>query len=131
VLRVFLIAQYWVTDTPQDKRALGRAAAPALDFETRTQMITPAGHRDYVANTSRHALWQRWLVSWGGSLAQASGDGRFQMPRAPGAAAPLALFLAPKSFGLSGYWGLNRDEPARIGAETSSRSRLSQLPFPY
>ncbi len=52
VLMVFLIAQYWVTDTPQSNAALAEAAAAfRMSFETRAQMITLLATGIYVANT--------------------------------------------------------------------------------
>ncbi|MFL0786318.1 MAG: MFS transporter, partial [Prochlorococcus sp.] len=41
VLMVYLIAQYWVSSTPQSNDALAEiAAAIRMDFETRAQRIT-------------------------------------------------------------------------------------------
>ena len=52
VLMVYLIAQYWVTSTPQDNGALAEiASAIRMDFETRAQRITLLATGVYVANT--------------------------------------------------------------------------------
>lgn len=52
VLMVYLIAQYWVTSTPQDSGALSEiASAIRMDFETRAQRITLLATGVYVANT--------------------------------------------------------------------------------
>jgi len=52
VLMVYLIAQYWVSSTPQSNDALAEiAAAIRMDFETRAQRITLLATGIYVANT--------------------------------------------------------------------------------
>ncbi len=52
VLMVYLIAQYWVSNAPQDNQALAEvAAAIRMDFETRAQRITLLATGIYVANT--------------------------------------------------------------------------------
>ena len=52
VLMVYLIAQYWVSSTPQGNEALaGVAAAMRMDFQTRAQKITLLATGIYVANT--------------------------------------------------------------------------------
>jgi len=109
VLMVFLIAQYWVTDTPQDNGALAEAAATLrLDFETRTQMITLLATGIYVANTLPAMLlgtvagvWaDRWPKRQVMVASNALRGGLVLL-------APLALIPGPYLFGLSwGYWGL-------------------------
>ncbi len=52
VLMVYLIAQYWVSSTPQSNEALAEVAeAIRMDFQTRAQMITLLATGIYVANT--------------------------------------------------------------------------------
>ncbi len=49
---VYLIAQYWASNTPQSNEALaGVAAVIRMDFETRAQRITLLATGVYVANT--------------------------------------------------------------------------------
>ena len=109
VLMVFLIAQYWVTDTPQDNGALAEAAASLrLDLETRTQMITLLATGIYVANTlpamflgTVAGVWaDRWPKREVMVASNALRAGLVLL-------APLALVPGPYLLGLSwGYWGL-------------------------
>ncbi len=109
VLMVFLIAQYWVTDTPQDNGALAEAAASLrLDLETRTQMITLLATGIYVANTlpamflgTVAGVWaDRWPKRQVMVASNALRAGLVTL-------APLALVPGPYWLGLSwGYWWL-------------------------
>jgi MFS family permease len=109
VLMVFLIAQYWVTDTPQDNGALAEAAASLrLDLETRTQMITLLATGIYLANTlpamflgTVAGVWaDRWPKREVMVASNALRAGLVLL-------VPLALVPGPYLLGLSwGYWGL-------------------------
>jgi MFS family permease len=109
VLMVFLIAQYWVTDTPQANAPLAEAAASLrLDLETRTQMITLLATGIYVANTlpamalgTVAGVWaDRWPKRQLMVVSNAVRAGLTML-------APLVLIPGPFFLGLSwGYWGL-------------------------
>ena len=109
VLMVFLIAQYWVTDTPQDNGALaGAAASLRLDLETRTQMITLLATGIYVANTLPAmflgTLAGVWADRWPKRQVMVASNA---LRAALVMLAPLALVPGPDLLGLSwGYWGL-------------------------
>ena len=52
VLMVYLIAQYWVSNTPSGNNTLNEVAAVMrMDLQTRAQMITLLATGVYVANT--------------------------------------------------------------------------------
>ena len=109
VLMVFLIAQYWVTDTPQNNMVLAEAAASQrLDFETRAQMITLLATGIYVANTVPAMLLGTvagvWADRWPKrQVMVASNAVRAGLTLL----APLALLPGPQWLGLTwGYWGL-------------------------
>jgi len=103
---VFLIAQYVVTDTPQDNGAFGRGCRHLrLDFETAPE--SRCCHRESMSAKYLPAmLLERWLVSGADRCPKASVNGPgFPMPCArPGAAGSLALILAPYLFAELGYW---------------------------
>ncbi len=109
VLMVFLIAQYWVTDSPQSNVPLAEAAASLrLDLETRTQMITLLATGIYVANTlpamflgTVAGVWaDRWPKRQVMVASNALRAGLTLL-------APLVLLPGPEWLGLSwGYWGL-------------------------
>ncbi len=109
VLMVFLIARYWVTDTPQSNLALAEAAAAIqMGFETRAQMITLLATGIYVANTLPAMLlglvagvWaDRWRKR---NVMVASNALRAVLVLF----APFCLLPGPVWLGLSwGYWAL-------------------------
>ncbi len=109
VLMVFLIAQAWVSDTPQSNPALAEAAAAMrLDLETRAQMITLLATGIYVANTipamvlgTVAGVWaDRWPKR---GVMVASNALRALLVLL----APLCMLSGPQWLGLSwGYWGL-------------------------
>jgi len=109
VLMVFLIAQYWVTDTPQDNGALAEAAASLrLDLETRTQMITLLATGIYVANTLPAMFLGTvagvWADRWPKREVMVASNA---LRAALVMLAPLALLPGPYWLGLSwGYWWL-------------------------
>ena len=109
VLMVFLIAQYWVTDTPQQNEALAEAAAAIrMGFETRAQMITLLATGIYVANTLPAMLLGTvagvWADRWPKrSVMVASNAFRALLLLL----APFCLLPGPVWLGLSwGYWAL-------------------------
>ncbi len=109
VLMVFLIAQYWVTDTPQTNVPLAEAAASLrLDLETRTQMITLLATGIYLANTLPAMLLGTvagvWADRWPKRQVMVASNG---LRGALTLLAPLVLLPGPQWLGLSwGYWGL-------------------------
>ena len=61
VLMVYLIAQYWVTNTPQDNGALAEiASAIRMDFETRAQRITLLATGFMSPTQSQQWCWVQW-----------------------------------------------------------------------
>ncbi|WFN60571.1 MULTISPECIES: MFS transporter [unclassified Synechococcus] len=109
VLMVFLIAQYWVTDTPQNNMVLAEAAASLrLDLETRAQMITLLATGIYVANTVPAMVLGTvagvWADRWPKRQVMVASNG---LRAGLALLAPLALLPGPQLLGLSwGYWGL-------------------------
>ncbi len=109
VLMVFLIAQYWVTDTPQSNEALAEAAAAfRMSFETRAQMITLLATGIYVANTVPAMLLGTvagvWADRWPKRTVMVASNG---LRAGLTMLAPLTLLPGPMWLGLSwGYWAL-------------------------
>jgi MFS family permease len=109
VLMVFLIAQYWVTATPQAETALAEAAAAIrFDLETRAQMITLLATGIYVANTIPAMVFGTLAGVWADRLPK-----RRVMVASNGLRgallllAPLTLLEGPEWMGLPwGYWAL-------------------------
>ncbi len=109
VLTVYLIAQYWITNTPQSDGALaGVAAAMQMDFQTRAQRITLLATGVYVANTIPAMIV--------GTVAGVGAD-RWPKRRIMVASngvrallvlfAPICLLPGPTWIGLSwGYWAI-------------------------
>ena len=109
VLMVFLIAQYWVTDSAATDPALvDAAAAIRIDLETRAQVITLMATGIYVANTIPAILLGTvagvWADRWPKrSVMVASNAIRAALLLL----APLCLLKGPVWLGLSwGYWAL-------------------------
>ncbi|MEB3167424.1 MAG: MFS transporter [Synechococcaceae cyanobacterium] len=109
VLMVFLIAQYWVMDTPQAHEALvGAAAMIRIDLESRAQAITLLATGIYVANTLPAMLLGTvagvWADRWPKrSMMVASNGLRALLVLL----APLCLLPGPIWLGVSwGYWAL-------------------------
>jgi MFS family permease len=109
VLMVFLIAQYWVTDTPQSNEALAEAAAKIrMGFETRAQMITLLATGIYVANTIPAMLLGTvagvWADRWPKRTVMVASNA---LRAALVLLIPLCLLPGPEWLGLSwGYWAL-------------------------
>jgi MFS family permease len=109
VLMVFLIAQYWVTDTPQNNEVLAEAAAAfRLGFETRAQMITLLATGIYVANTLPAMVLGLvagvWADRWPKRTVMVASNG---LRAALVLFAPLCMLDGPIWLGLSwGYWAL-------------------------
>ncbi|MFM7395336.1 MAG: MFS transporter [Cyanobium sp.] len=109
VLMVFLIAQHWVTDTPQSNEALaGAAAAMRMGLENRAQMITLLATGIYIANTIPAMLLGTVAGVWADRWPK-----RTVMVASNGLRAVLVLFIplclipGPTWMGLSwGYWAL-------------------------
>ncbi len=109
VLMVYLIAQYWVTTTPENNQALAEvAAAIRMDFETQAQKITLLATGIYIANTIPAMLI--------GTLAGVGAD-RWPKQRLMIASngfrallvlmTPFCLFPGPTWLGIGwGYWAL-------------------------
>ncbi len=109
VLMVYLIAQYWVSSTPQNNEALaGVAAAIRMDFATRAQRITLLATGIYVANTVPAMV----LGSVAGVVADRWHKCRLMIASNGLRAllvlfAPICLLPGPSLMGLSwGYWAL-------------------------
>lgn len=109
VLMVFLIAQYWVTDTPQSSGALAEAATVLrMDLETRAQMITLLATGIYVANTIPAVVFGSvagvWADRWPKRNVMVASNG---LRAGLTLLVPLCLIDGPHWLGLSwGYWGL-------------------------
>ncbi|MEB3354633.1 MAG: MFS transporter [Cyanobacteriota bacterium] len=110
VLMVYLIAQIWVTGTPQANPALAEAAsAIRLDLpETRAQMITLLATGIYVANTLPAMLLGTvagvWADRWPKRAVMVASNG---LRAGLVLFTPLMLMPGPQWLGLSwGYWGL-------------------------
>jgi MFS family permease len=109
VLMVFLIAQYWVTDTPQSHEALaGAAAMIRIDLESRAQAITLLATGIYVANTLPAMLLGTvagvWADRWPKRSVMVSSNG---LRAILVLLAPLCLLPGPIWLGVSwGYWAL-------------------------
>ncbi len=110
VLMVFLIAQTWVSSTPEANPALAEAAsAMRLEVpENRAQMITLLATGIYVANTIPAMLLGTvagvWADRWPKRAVMVASNG---LRAALVVLAPLCMLDGPTWLGLSwGYWGL-------------------------
>ncbi|MCP9849067.1 MFS transporter [Cyanobium sp. Morenito 9A2] len=109
VLMVFLIAQYWVTDSPQSSGALAEAATVLrMDLETRAQMITLLATGIYAANTIPAMFLGLvagvWADRWPKREVMVASNG---IRTVLTLLVPLCLIDGPHWLGLSwGYWGL-------------------------
>ena len=109
VLMVFLIAQYWVTDTTVADPALEEAAAALrLGVQNRAQIITLLATGIYVANTIPAMLLGTvagvWADRWPKRAVMVASNG---IRAALVLLVPLCLLPGPQWLGLSwGYWGL-------------------------
>ena len=109
VLMVFLIAQYWVTDTPPSGGALAEAAAAIkLDIDSRAQLITLLATGIYVANTipamALGLLAGVWADRWPKRTVMVASNG---LRAAMALLIPFCLIDGPMWLGLSwGYWAL-------------------------
>ena len=109
VLMVYLIAQYWVTSTPQENGALAEiASAIRMDFETRAQRITRRATGVYVANTSPAMVLGSvagvWVDRWPKRRVMVASNGLRALLVV---FTPLFLLPGPHWLGLSwGYWAL-------------------------
>ena len=109
VMMVFLIAQYWVTDTPQHNEALAEAAAAMrMGLENRAQMITLLATGIYVANTVPAMVLGTvagvWADRWPKRTVMVASNG---LRAAMTLLVPLCLLPGPIWLGLSwGYWAL-------------------------
>ena len=109
VLMVYLIAQYWVSDSPQANAALAEAAAAIrLNVENRAQMITLLATGIYVANTLPAMVLGTvagvWADRWSKRTVMVASNGLRALLVL---LAPLCLLPGPQWLGLSwGYWAL-------------------------
>jgi len=109
VLMVFLIAQHWVSDTPQSNEALAEAAAAMrMGLENRAQMITLLATGIYVANTIPAMLLGTvagvWADRWPKRTVMVASNGLRALLVL---LIPLCLIPGPTWMGLSwGYWAL-------------------------
>ena len=109
VLMVYLIAQYWVSSTPQSNEALAEvAAAIRMDFETRAQKITLLATGIYVANTIPAMLLGTvagvWADRWPKRRVMVASNALRALLVL---LAPACLLPGPHWLGLSwGYWAL-------------------------
>jgi MFS family permease len=109
VLMVFLIAQYWVTDTPQADSALAEAAAAMrINLESRAQVITLLATGIYVANTVPAMLLGTvagvWADRWPKREVMVTSNA---LRAGLALLIPLCLIDGPHWLGLSwGYWAL-------------------------
>jgi MFS family permease len=110
VLMVYLIAQTWVSGTPEANPALAEAAsAIRLDVpENRAQMITLLATGIYVANTIPAMVLGTvagvWADRWPKRAVMVASNG---LRAALVLLAPLCVLEGPSWLGLSwGYWGL-------------------------
>ena len=109
VLMVYLIAQYWVTNTPDGNGALAEiASAIRMDFETRAQRITLLATGIYVANTIPAMVLGSvagvWVDRWPKRRVMVASNGLRALLVL---CTPLFLIPGPHWFGLSwGYWAL-------------------------
>ena len=109
VLMVYLIAQYWVTNTPQDNGALAEiASAIRMDFETRAQRITLLATGVYVANTIPAMVLGSvagvWVDRWPKRRVMVASNGLRALLVV---FTPFFLLPGPHWLGLSwGYWAL-------------------------
>ena len=109
VLMVYLIAQYWVTNTPDSNGALAEiASAIRMDFETRAQRITLLATGIYVANTIPAMVLGSvagvWVDRWPKRRVMVASNG---LRAVLVLCTPLFLIPGPHWFGLSwGYWAL-------------------------
>ena len=109
VLMVYLIAQYWVTSTPQENGALAEiASAIRMDFETRAQRITLLATGVYVANTIPAMVLGSvagvWVDRWPKRRVMVASNGLRALLVL---FTPLFLLPGPHWLGLSwGYWAL-------------------------
>ncbi|MEB3331359.1 MAG: MFS transporter [Synechococcaceae cyanobacterium] len=109
VLMVFVIAQYWVSDSTQHNPALAEAAAAIrIDLESRAQVITLLATGIYVANTLPAMLLGTvagvWADRWPKRTVMVASNGLRAVLLL---LAPLCLIPGPQWLGLSwGYWAL-------------------------
>ena len=109
VLMVFLIAQYWVTESAQSDPALAEAAAAIrMGVENRAQLITLLATGIYVANTIPAMLLGTvagvWADRWPKRTVMVASNA---LRASLLLLAPLALLPGPVWLGLSwGYWAL-------------------------
>ena len=109
VLMVYLIAQYWVTSTPQENGALAEiASAIRMDFETRAQRITLLATGVYVANTIPAMVLGSvagvWVDRWPKRRVMVASNGLRALLVL---FTPIFLLPGPHWLGLSwGYWAL-------------------------
>ncbi len=109
VLMVYLIAQYWVTTSPQTNDALAEVAAVIrMDLQTRAQMITLLATGIYVANTLPAMILGTvagvWADRWPKRRVMVASNG---MRALLVIFAPFCLLPGPHFLGLSwGYWTL-------------------------
>ena len=109
VLMVYLIAQYWVTSTPQENGALAEiASAIRMDFETRAQRITLLATGVYVANTIPAMVLGSvagvWVDRWPKRRVMVASNGLRALLVV---LTPFFLLPGPHWLGLSwGYWAL-------------------------
>ncbi len=109
VLMVYLIAQYWVTNTPAENGALAEiASAIRMDFETRAQRITLLATGIYVANTIPAMVLGSvagvWVDRWPKRRVMVASNGLRALLVL---STPLFLIPGPHWLGLSwGYWAL-------------------------
>ena len=109
VLMVFLIAQYWVTNTPPSEGAIAEAAG-AFNFalDSRAQLITLLATGIYVANTipamALGLVAGVWADRWPKREVMVASNG---LRAGLVLLIPLCLIDGPQWLGLSlGYWGL-------------------------
>jgi MFS family permease len=107
VLMIFLIAQYWVTETAQASEALAEAAAVIrMSVDNRAQLITLLATGIYVANTIPAMLLGTvagvWADRWPKRTVMVASNG---LRAVLVLLAPLALLPGPTLLGLGwGYW---------------------------
>lgn len=109
VLMVYLIAQYWVSSTPQSNDALAEfATAIRMNFETRAQRITLLATGIYVANTIPAMVLGTvagvWADRWPKRRVMVASNALRALLVL---LAPVCLLPGPHWIGLSwGYWAL-------------------------
>ncbi len=109
VLMVYLIAQYWVSSTPQSNDALAEfATAIRMNFETRAQRITLLATGIYIANTIPAMVLGTvagvWADRWPKRRVMVASNALRALLVL---LAPVCLLPGPHWIGLSwGYWAL-------------------------